>query len=114
MFDQHFGFYIGLYICGVAVAIFIHKVYFALHPELKCTNIDKSIQAQEKGDHGCLCNLDEDDDMFSPYCDQTIKIMIWFSWFSVAIWFMIVFLKVTEIVLTAFSRFFKALTDRIL
>lgn len=107
MFDQHIGFYIGLYICGVGVAIFIHKVYFALHPELKQENIDKELQAQG------LSLSEDEEDMFTPFSDQSIKMMIWFSWGSVAIWFFVFCLTLLEIVSNRISRFFKFITDKI-
>lgn len=114
MFDQPFGFYVGLYICGVAVAIIIHKVYFALHPELKWENIQKEMQAKGDAEHGRLSHFDEEEDIFSPLSDQSIKMMIWLSWLSVALWFFVFCLTLLEMVSNLISRFFKALTDKIL
>lgn len=85
MLDQPFGFYIGFYIYGVGMAILIHKVYFALHPELKWENIEKDMQGKSYDpcknvvEQGCLHDLDEEQDMFTPLSDQSIKMMIWLS-----------------------------------
>jgi len=120
MLNQPLGFYVGLYLSGVVLAIFIHKLYFALHPEYKLENIEQHIHDEKYNpcvnalEQGRLHGIDEDGDMFTPMSDESLKMLIWLSWFAVAIWLLAFCLTILGVVSNGISNFLKVITDKIL